>query len=201
MSKVLFIDNFDSFTYNLVEEFRLLNFDVTVVRNSVDISELTRIGLEHDLIVLSPGPGGPSDAGNSLQLLQELNGKVPFLGICLGHQIIAQFAGAEVSHAPMPVHGKVAVLKHNGEFCFSNLPREFNVARYHSLIVKELPKDFICLATTNQLIMAIYHPTKRLIGFQFHPESILTTRGALLLKQTVDLLVNSDSSTEQYKTQ
>ena len=197
MAKVLFIDNFDSFTYNLVEEFRLLNFTVTVVRNNIELDKLVLLAKQHDLVVLSPGPGSPADAGNSIALLAELSGQVPFFGICLGHQIIAQHAGARVSHAPSPVHGKVAQLNHSGSHCFKNFPQLLSVARYHSLIVDELPDDYICLATADNLIMAFYQPVKRLLGFQFHPESILTTHGSELLRQSVALLVGTDSNSEQ----
>ncbi|WMS87399.1 aminodeoxychorismate/anthranilate synthase component II [Pleionea litopenaei] len=199
MANVLFIDNFDSFTYNLVEEFRLLNHQVTVVRNSVELEQLIALALNADLIVLSPGPGGPLEAGNCLMLLEEVRGKKPVLGICLGHQLIASAYGMKVVRAPVPVHGKAALLNHVQSDCFASLTNPMVVGRYHSLMIDEVADGFDVLANVDDIIMAIFNRQDKMLGFQFHPESVLSTQGSELLERGVQLLLEGESSLSSEK--
>jgi anthranilate synthase component 2 len=190
MANVLFIDNFDSFTYNLVDEFKSLDHQVTVVRNTIATDVLVELSQQHDLVVISPGPGDPQQAGNCLSFLTQVKGRVPVLGICLGHQLLIEQAGGRIGLAPLPVHGKTAALQHKQSHCFADLPNPLTVGRYHSLVALSVPDDFEVLATVDDLVMAIYQPKQRLLGFQFHPESILTTQGNQLLEQSIQLLMN-----------
>ena len=194
MARLLFIDNFDSFTYNLVDEFRCLNHQVTVIRNHVDIDDAERLALEHDAVIISPGPGNPQQAGICLSLVKRLAGNKPILGICLGHQLIVESFGGKVDRAPVPVHGKASLVNHNQSGCFANLPNPFNVGRYHSLIALDVPEGFEVTATVKdseqELVMAVHHKEKKLLGFQFHPESVLTTQGSRLLEDSINMLLN-----------
>ncbi|WP_144393478.1 aminodeoxychorismate/anthranilate synthase component II [Pleionea sediminis] len=193
MARVLFIDNFDSFTYNLVDEFETLGHAVTVTRNNVALSELIRLSDIHDLILLSPGPGNPQSAGNCLTLLDHLMGKKPIMGICLGHQLLVEHQGGRVVKAPLPVHGKFAQVEHNNNKCFSGLNNPLSVGRYHSLVVEKVPENFQVLASVNDLVMSVYDEKNKLLGFQFHPESILTLQGKKLIQQSIDLLLNNNT--------
>lgn len=190
MSKILFIDNFDSFSYNLVDEFELLGHELTVVRNHVELNTLTELALQSDLLVISPGPGSPQTAGNCLSLLARVIGKLPVLGICLGHQLIVEQQGGRTEKAPLPVHGKSAQIEHTGQHCFKGLSNPFNVGRYHSLVSQNVPSTFDILATVDSLVMSVFEPHKKLLGFQFHPESILTIEGSQLLANSIELLLN-----------
>lgn len=193
MHNVLFIDNFDSFSYNLVEALEQLDCQVTVVRNQVATETLLELTQSHDFVVISPGPGAPDSAGNCLSFLQRIRGRMPVLGICLGHQLIAQSYGGEVIRAELPVHGKTSYVEHNNYACFAELPNPFPVARYHSLVVNIEQTELQEIASFNGITMAIYHAQDQMLGFQFHPESILTTNGGRLLQQSVELLFRSSS--------
>ena len=176
---IIVIDNYDSFTYNIVEYLRQLGKEVTVLKNDqctiCDIKSLNPNG-----ILLSPGPGNPDQAGICLQALEAFCGKVPILGVCLGHQLIGQFFGGDVVKANSPMHGKVSEISHDGKSIFRGLPSRFFVARYHSLIVSpaDLPDCLeVSALSLDGEIMGIRHKTYQVEGVQFHPEAILTEYG------------------------
>ncbi len=189
--KIFLLDNFDSFTYNLVDQFRSLGFEVTIYRNDIDakfIAQRIEQESEPSALVLSPGPGAPKEAGCMMELIALLAGKVPMLGICLGHQAMVEHYGGLVDRAPQVVHGKASNANHDGTGIFQDLPNPLPVARYHSLVATEVPACLKVTATTEQMPMAIEHIEDKCIGFQFHPESILTTLGSQLLTQTITRL-------------
>jgi anthranilate synthase component II len=186
---VLLIDNRDSFTFNLAEAFRIEGAEVSVVRNSID----SRVALQRALatkaaILLSPGPGSPGKAGCCLELVRLAGGRVPVIGVCLGHQAIVEEAGGSVVRAARPVHGKCSTLAHEGTGPFANLPSPLTVGRYHSLCtpVSELPARFTVDAELDGMAMAIRSDDDLQIGFQFHPESILTPKGDRLIGALLD---------------
>lgn len=193
--KVYLLDNFDSFTYNLVDQFRNIGFEVIIYRNDIDENFIAKkiLAEKQTLLVLSPGPGTPASAGNMLALLKLLAGKIPILGICLGHQALVEHYGGTVDIAPTTVHGKASPIIHNGKGIFSQLASPLPVARYHSLIATKIPSCLKVTAKTDNLPMAIQHKSHKSIGFQFHPESILTTSGSKLLTQTFDFLNSTDT--------
>lgn len=180
---ILLIDNYDSFVYNLARYLEELGSETLVVRNdAVSVGEAA--ALQAAAIVISPGPCTPSEAGVSLDLIRELGPRVPLLGVCLGHQAIAQALGGLVVRAPEPVHGRTSLITHHGTRLFSGLPNPLQATRYHSLIVDEatLPADLQIVARTGDgLPMALEHAHWPLYGVQFHPESILTDGGHRLL--------------------
>lgn len=176
------IDNFDSFTYNLVQYLSELGQEVNVYRNdSITLNALEN--LNPDYIVISPGPSNPSNAGISLEVIRYFAGKVPILGVCLGHQAIAQAFGAEVRAADQPMHGKTSLIHHESKGLFHDLPNPLTVARYHSLIVhNDVPDDIEVTATSEAgEIMALRHRKYDIEGVQFHPESIITPYGKQIL--------------------
>lgn len=184
---VLFIDNFDSFTFNLVEAFERLGCEVSVLRNTVGARDaLERAERTNALIVLSPGPGKPRDAGCCLELIALAKSKVPLLGICLGHQAIVEEAGGLVARAPEPVHGKSSLLDHDGQGPLRGVETPFSVGRYHSLCTRDLPARFRVHAGIDGMAMAISDPEARQTGLQFHPESILTLRGDAILRNVLE---------------
>ncbi|MGF1724578.1 aminodeoxychorismate/anthranilate synthase component II [Photobacterium nomapromontoriensis] len=184
---LLMIDNYDSFTYNLYQYFCELGAQVKVVRNDeIDIAAIEALAPSH--LVISPGPCTPNEAGISLEAIRYFAGKLPILGVCLGHQSIAQVFGGEVVRAQKVMHGKTSRITHNDSSVFSGLNNPLTVTRYHSLIVKEesLPDCFAITAWTERdgqrdEIMGIAHKTLPIEGVQFHPESILTEQGHRLL--------------------
>ncbi|HLL00300.1 MAG TPA: aminodeoxychorismate/anthranilate synthase component II [Myxococcaceae bacterium] len=180
---ILLIDNFDSFTFNLVQALGSLGAELRVVRN--DAITVPRVeAMRPDHIVISPGPGTPREAGVSLELIRAFGGRVPLLGVCLGHQCIGQVFGGQVVRAPVPVHGKTAAVEHVGQGLFRDMPRPFVAARYHSLVVDRatLPECLEVTAWHEGLIMGMRHrELPRLEGVQFHPESFLTQDGNRLL--------------------
>ena len=184
MIPVMLIDNFDSFSFNLVDSLTQLGAEVAVFRNTISLKDaehqVAKTGVR--MVVLSPGPGGPRDAGVSIDLVNRLSGKVPVLGICLGHQCLVEAAGGTIDRAPLPVHGKAWVLEHDGEGIFEGLPRPMKVGRYHSLAAREAPKGFRTQARAQDLVMAMIDPDRKQVGLQFHPESFLTPHGQLLLE-------------------
>lgn len=187
---ILVIDNYDSFTYNLVQYLGELGAEMEVRRND----EVTLEEIEHRLkpekILISPGPGTPDDAGISLKVLEKFADKLPILGVCLGHQAIGQIFGGKVVRAPEPVHGKPVEICHDGKTIFTDLENRFEAARYHSLIVESqsLPDCLEISATSpDGLIMALRHKTYKIEGVQFHPESILTSEGKKLLQNFLNL--------------
>jgi anthranilate synthase component 2 len=186
MSKpsILFIDNFDSFTFNLVDALSSFDVNVNVYRNDVDVDELMRIADETHcmMIVLSPGPGRPEDAGNLIALIQAAATRYPIFGICLGHQAIAKAFGGVVEGSGEIVHGKKSKISHQPHPIFDGLPETIEVGRYHSLTVTQVPDEFQVIAEHDGKVMAMQHNALPIIGVQFHPESILTTDGQILLK-------------------
>ncbi|EUJ23360.1 anthranilate synthase component II [Listeria grandensis FSL F6-0971] len=180
---ILLIDNYDSFTYNLYQYLLELGKDVHVVKNDqITLAEVCEINPES--IVISPGPGIPDDAGISLAIIREFSGKIPILGICLGHQAIVQAFGGEIIRAPQPVHGKTSTISNDQVGVFTSLSAHFDVTRYHSLIAAEsnFPTELIITAKTkDNLIMAVRHRDYLVEGVQFHPEAILTEHGHEIL--------------------
>lgn len=185
---ILMIDNYDSFTYNLVHYLEGITDRVSVKRNdALTIAEIEQ--LKPSVIVISPGPKTPDDAGISLAVIARFSGHIPILGICLGHQAIAQYYGATVVRAPQPVHGKLSAITHDGEGLFSGIPQGINVTRYHSLVVDEasLPASLRVTARTDDgLIMGLRHQSLPIESVQFHPEALLTERGRQMLKNVID---------------
>lgn len=181
---LLVIDNYDSFTYNLVQYLGELGAEMLVRRNDeVSVEEIEN-DIKPERILISPGPGTPDDAGVSLEVLKKLGDKLPILGVCLGHQSIGQFFGGKVVRAPEPVHGKPVEIRHDGKTIFAGLTESFQAGRYHSLIVEHesLPDCLeISAASPDNLIMGLRHKTLKIEGVQFHPESILTPEGKKLL--------------------
>ena len=186
---ILVIDNYDSFTYNLVQYLGELGQDLKVARNDkVSISGIRSLGPAK--IVISPGPGFPKDAGISNEVVKEFSGKIPILGVCLGHQCIGEVFGGRVVKAGRPMHGKTSKIYHNGKEIFKGLPNPFEAIRYHSLIVekKSLPGSLEITARTKEgEIMGLRHRRYPVYGVQFHPESILTFEGKKLLKNFLEI--------------
>lgn len=184
---IIMIDNYDSFTYNLVQYLGELGADIVVFRNDqVSVSDIEKAAPTH--IVVSPGPGDPDDGGVSNEVIAQLGPHIPVLGVCLGHQCIGQVYGGKVSRAPRLMHGKVSSVYHNGRGVFTGVPSPFKATRYHSLIVEEpVPECLEVTAFTRDgEIMGLRHKQYPVIGVQFHPESILTEHGKRILKNFMD---------------
>ena len=185
---IALIDNYDSFTYNLVQYLGELGAEVQVFRNDqTTVDHLAALSPSH--LVISPGPGDPADGGISMDALCRLGPTTPTLGVCLGHQCIGQAFGGNVARAPRIMHGKTSPIHHYGRDLFAGLPSPFNAARYHSLIVQEpLPPELEAQAFTAEgEIMALRHKRHPIFGVQFHPESILTEGGKTLLRNFLDI--------------
>jgi len=196
-SKLFMLDNLDSFTYNLVDEFQCLGFEPTVYRNTLSAEFIFDKMLEHTkqtgeevILVLSPGPGEPKSAGCLMALISLCAGKVPMLGICLGHQALIEHYGGKVGRADEIVHGKASAINHCNTGAFAGIQNPLPVARYHSLVGVEVPKTLNVIAEYNQMPMAICQENDAVLAYQFHPESILTTFGATLLAQSFDYLMH-----------
>lgn len=186
---LLLIDNYDSFVYNLARYFRRLGQETRVVRNdAIDAAGIRELAPR--AIVISPGPCSPAEAGCSLELVRDLVDETPILGVCLGHQAIASALGGEVVRAHVPMHGRTSEVTHGGTGIFMGVPNPFTVCRYHSLVVEEasLPVSLEVTAhTADGVVMALAHRTRPVYGMQFHPESILTESGYLLLANFLTL--------------
>jgi anthranilate synthase/aminodeoxychorismate synthase-like glutamine amidotransferase len=180
---ILLIDNYDSFAHNLARYFRRLGNEVICARNdAIDVGQIAR--LEPELIVMSPGPCTPNETGCCLAVMRDLGEQFAILGVCLGHQVIVQGLGGEVVRADEPVHGRASAIYHDGQHDFMNVPNPFVAGRYHSLVAcrATLPDSLSVTAWTEDgLVMAVRHSELRIIGWQFHPESILTENGYPLL--------------------
>jgi anthranilate synthase component 2 len=201
---VFLLDNFDSFTYNLVDELRTLGLELIVYRNSVSATVILQ--KMHDkaqqtdadgqikqvMLMLSPGPGNPSQAGSMLALLDLVKGQFPVLGICLGHQAIVESYGGNIIRADKVMHGKSSLIEHCADKMFANMPQPLPVARYHSLMASDMPEELTVLATFTDIPMAVAHLEDKMLGFQFHPESILTSHGSQLLMQSIEFLTQSE---------
>ena len=186
---ILLLDNYDSFTYNLAQYLGELGCQVEVHRNDkISVEQIARKKPEG--IVISPGPCTPQEAGISMELVQELAGKFPILGVCLGHQAIGAAFGGKIVRAPKLFHGKTSPILHDGKGVFAKLPKPFIATRYHSLIVerKSLPRELeITAETEDGTIMGLRHRTEKIEGVQFHPESVLTESGHQLLRNFLEL--------------
>ncbi len=185
---LLLLDNYDSFTYNLYDYLLQLHSEVVVYRND----EISCAGIEKlnpQGIIISPGPKTPHEAGITMNMIAQFHNKIPMLGICLGHQALGMFFGAQLMQSDYPVHGKTSVIQHNNDALFQHINNPFEAMRYHSLYLTELAKTPLqIIATTNDNIpMAIKHETLPLYGLQFHPESILTPDGLTLLRNWMQL--------------
>ncbi|MFW7525260.1 aminodeoxychorismate/anthranilate synthase component II [Vibrio ostreicida] len=193
MANIVFIDNFDSFTYNLVDQFRSLGHQVKIYRNNIAPSVIQAAinELAHPIVVLSPGPGAPSEAGSMPEVIQRLKGKVPMIGICLGHQAIVEAYGGTVAGAGEIVHGKSSMMAHDHHPIYANLPSPLAIARYHSLVATEVPESLTITAKVDGLVMSVIQEQDRVCGFQFHPESIMTTQGATLLANAIAWTLNT----------
>jgi anthranilate synthase/aminodeoxychorismate synthase-like glutamine amidotransferase len=183
---ILVIDNYDSFTYNLVHLFGELGCEVLVRRNdAIDAGEAERLAPSH--LVISPGPGRPERAGASVEIVRRLGRRVPTLGVCLGHQAIVEAYGGEVGPAKRLVHGQASPVRHDGRGIFSGLPPEFEAGRYHSLAARSVPGELEVSATcAEDEVMAVRHRELPIDGVQFHPESVLTPIGPRLAKNFVE---------------
>jgi para-aminobenzoate synthetase component 2 len=185
---ILMIDNYDSFTYNLVQYLGEMGHELVVKRNDqITLEEIEE--LSPDFIMISPGPKSPNEAGVSLDTIKHFAGKIPIFGVCLGHQSIAQVFGGDVIRAERLMHGKTSDITHNNETIFKGLPSPLTATRYHSLIVKKetLPDCFVVTAETDEgEIMAIRHRDLPIEGVQFHPESIMTAEGKQLLRNFIE---------------
>ena len=185
--KVLLIDNYDSFTYNLYHYISKFKCNVEVIRNDKTNSKLI-LRNKYDKLVISPGPGNPNQAGNCLKIVKDLYKKMPILGVCLGHQIISQVFGGKIIRTKNLMHGKTSRIIHKKKGLFRNVLNNFEATRYHSLVVdkKNFPKDLVITAETeNKIIMGLMHKNYNVHGFQFHPESIRTKMGIKLIKNFI----------------
>jgi len=185
---ILIIDNYDSFTYNIVQELGVLGADIMVRRNDkITLDDIRALNPDH--IIISPGPGFPKDAGISSDVIREFGATIPLLGICLGHQCIGEVYGGKVIHAPSLMHGKTSPVTHQGDPLFNDVPSPFTATRYHSLVVEEetLPDELEIIAVTDEgEIMGVRHKIHPVIGVQFHPESILTDFGMKILQNFLE---------------
>jgi len=197
-ARILIVDNYDSFTYNLVQELAELGADVTVVRNDAfDVDDV--VADPPDGVVISPGPGRPEDAGLSNDIIRAMAGVRPVLGVCLGHQCIGEVYGGEVVRAPVLMHGKTSPIYHRNEGVFVDVPVPFDATRYHSLVVDRasLPSVLkVTAETSDGLIMGLRHREVDIEGVQFHPESVLTGMGMRLLGAFLDRCVAARSARE-----
>ena len=194
---IVLIDNYDSFTFNLFHYLGGLGADVVVHRNDKITADRV-LAMDPDAIVLSPGPRTPSDAGICLELIAKASATVPLLGVCLGHQAIGQAFGGQVVRAPVQVHGKLSEIEHRDEGIFRGINGPFKATRYHSLVVDRasLPDALVITAETNdQLIMGLAHRTLAVHGVQFHPESIASEHGHLMLRNFLDIAAGWNAST------
>lgn len=192
MANIIFMDNFDSFTYNIVDDLRTMGHNVEIYRNNLSteffMEKLAQT--ENPILCLSPGPCYPKDAGSMLAVIKASIGQYPMIGICLGHQAIIETYGGKIIPADDYIHGETSSIQHDGQAMFKGLPNPMSVARYHSLVGVEIPKALTINASVNNMAMAVRDDQNYVMGFQFHPESILTTEGYCLLSQSIDWLLN-----------
>lgn len=190
---VFLLDNFDSFTYNLVDELRTMGHELIIYRNSVDAPAIyqkmqDKAKSNAVILLLSPGPGTPSEAGCMLELITLIKGQFPVLGICLGHQAIVESYGGDIVRSHQVMHGKSSFIQHDNSEIFKNLPNPLPVARYHSLMASNMPETLDVIADFEDIPMAVRHQQDKMLGYQFHPESILTSHGSQLLQQSIGFL-------------
>ena len=192
--KVLFIDNFDSFTYNLVDDFCKRSCQARVYRADTALAELITVAddFEPDLLVISPGPGTPDSAGVTLSAIGHFKDKLPIFGVCLGYQAIVQYFGGEIAHAPEPMHGKGSRVTHNQRGIFAGVENPLQAGRYHSLCVLELPDCLEKTAEFDGIIMGVEHKKLPIFGVQFHPESILTPAGGKIIENVLSIAIEKN---------
>jgi anthranilate synthase/aminodeoxychorismate synthase-like glutamine amidotransferase len=186
---ILMIDNFDSFTFNLVDEFEKRNCKVSVYRNNISLSDFEKIvsELKPKLIVISPGPSTPKEAGISIKAIKKYSGKIPIFGVCLGHQAIVEAFGGKIDKAPEVFHGKPSKIKHDNKSIYKNLLNPLQVARYHSLCGIKIPDSLeVTARTSSGIVMGVRHKKLFVEGVQFHPESILTPDGGLMIENLLE---------------
>ncbi|MBL7153826.1 MAG: aminodeoxychorismate/anthranilate synthase component II [Phycisphaerae bacterium] len=190
--KVLFIDNFDSFTYNLVDDFCKRHCEAKVYRADTALNALKAVAADFapDLLVISPGPGTPDTAGVSLDAVGYFKDKLPILGVCLGHQVIVQHFGGRIGHAPEPMHGKPSRVTHNEKGIFAGVENPLQAGRYHSLCAVEIPDCLEEVARFGDVVMGVKHKELPIYGVQFHPESILTPAGGKLIENILSIAVS-----------
>jgi len=188
-TKVLFIDNFDSFTYNLVDDFAKRQCVTRVYRADTPLRDLEAVAAEFDpdLLVISPGPGNPDTAGVSLEAVGRFKDTLPILGVCLGHQTIVQYFGGVIGHAPEPMHGKPSRIEHNGKGIFHGVENPLQAGRYHSLAARTLPECLERTAEFEGIVMGVQHRQWPIFGVQFHPESILTPAGGRIIQNVLHI--------------
>jgi anthranilate synthase/aminodeoxychorismate synthase-like glutamine amidotransferase len=187
--KVLFIDNFDSFTYNLVDDFCKRDCQAKVYRADTTIEELKELAekFKPDLLLISPGPGTPDTAGVSLSAVDYFKDKLPIFGVCLGHQVIVQHFGGKIGHAPEPMHGKPSRITHNEKDVFEGVENPLQAGRYHSLVAVEMPNCLEKTAEFEDIVMGVRHKELPIFGVQFHPESILTPAGGKIIENILSI--------------
>jgi len=188
MANILLLDNKDSFTYNLVEQIRNQNNNVIIYRNTVNINIILDClkTLKKPILMLSLGPSRPQHAGCMLELIKKIKGSIPIIGICLGHQAIVEAYGGIIGYSGEIFHGKASLINHDGLEMFQDIPQPLPVARYHSLICHKIPQNFVINSYCKKMVMSVRNNLDRVCGFQFHPESILTTCGDQILKKIID---------------
>ena len=190
--RVLFVDNFDSFTYNLVDDFAKRQCETRVYRADTPIEELKAVVAQFNpaLLVISPGPGHPDTAGVSLEAVGTFKDTLPIFGVCLGHQVIVQYFGGVIGHAPEPMHGKPSRISHNGKGLFQGIENPLQAGRYHSLAAHTLPDGLEQTAEFEGIVMGVQHKELPIFGVQFHPESILTPAGGKIIQNVLQIAVN-----------
>ena len=189
---ILLIDNYDSFTYNLTDYFTQLGEQLLVLKND-EVAAADLAHLDFDKIVISPGPNRPKDSGNLMSLIEATYRSYPILGVCLGHQALGEFFGAELTHANQPMHGKVSTIVHDAKGIYKGLPASFDVCRYHSLVLKNIAGTSLIqnAETLDHECMGFYHQDLPIAGMQYHPEAIMTEHGLKLLKNWLHSLTIS----------
>ncbi|MCD4831540.1 MAG: aminodeoxychorismate/anthranilate synthase component II [Anaerohalosphaeraceae bacterium] len=192
-AKVLFIDNFDSFTYNLVDDFCKRSCEAKVYRADTPLEELKKIADEFlpNLLVISPGPGTPAKAGVTMEAIGYFKGKLPIFGVCLGHQALVEYFGGEIGHCPEVVHGKGSRITHDGSGVFAGLENPLQVGRYHSLHAANVPDCLNVTARFEDVVMGVQHKELKIYGVQFHPESILTPTGGKIIQNLLRMVVEN----------
>ncbi len=194
--KCLFIDNFDSFTYNLVDDFCKRNCQAKVYRADTPLEDLKKVteDFKPDLLVISPGPGTPASAGVTLEAIGYFKDRLPIFGVCLGHQAIVEYFGGKIGHAPEPVHGKPSRVTHNEKDLFAGVENPLQAGRYHSLCALKLPDCLESTAEFEGINMGIKHKQLPIFGVQFHPESILTPSGGKIIENILEIAAKQRSS-------
>jgi len=192
--RILFIDNFDSFTYNLVDEFEKRNCKVQVYRSDIPMKKIREVARDFKpgLIVISPGPGTPKKSGNSIGVVKEFTGKIPIFGVCLGAQCMIEAFGGHVGKAFETIHGKPSLVRHNNKGIFRGLRNPFQAGRYHSLSGQRIPKELEVTAKSESgIVMGVRHRKHFIEGVQFHPESILTPEGGMIIDNVLEMIGGS----------